>query len=87
MFSIDDVLSNENQEIALESFRRKRDGAGPDGMRVSELEVYWRANHLVIEESIRKKSYHPGLVRLFEAPTRSGKRRQIASISWNIRQR
>ena len=28
MFSIDDVLSSENQEIALESFRRKHDGAG-----------------------------------------------------------
>ena len=83
MFSVEDVLSNENQELALESFRRKRDSAGPDGMRVSELEDYWKANHPVIEESIRAKAYRPSLVRLYEVPLHSGKRRQIANINVN----
>lgn len=81
MFGIDDILSKENQEQALEAFRTKRDGAGPDGLRVSEFEEYWKANHELIEQQIREGSYAPGIVKTFEVGTRSGKQREIASIN------
>lgn len=38
MFTIDEMLSKNNQRLALEHFNAKNDGCGPDGMRVSELE-------------------------------------------------
>ena len=81
MFDLDELLSKENQEQALESFRSKRDGAGPDGLRVSELDAYWRANHEHIEQQIRNGDYVPGLVRCFELTTKTGKQREIASIN------
>ena len=81
MFDIDELLSRRNQEHALESFREKRDGAGPDGLRVSELDNYWRANHDLVLQQIREGSYRPGIVRCFELSSRSGKQRQIANIN------
>ena len=81
MFGIDELLSRDNQEIALASFRAKRDGAGPDGMRVSELDDYWKANHEILERRIREGTYVPGIVKCFEVSTRSVKQREIASIN------
>ena len=45
MFTIDEMLSKNNQRLAFEHFAAKNDGCGPDGMHVSELEKYWRMNH------------------------------------------
>jgi retron-type reverse transcriptase len=81
MFDIDELLSEENVENALESFRSKRDGAGPDGLRVSELDSYWRANHDLISQQIREGTYSPGVVRCYEVSTKSGKQREIANIN------
>ena len=41
MFTIDEMLSKNNQRLAFEHFATKNDGCGPDGMHVSELEKYW----------------------------------------------
>ncbi len=81
MFDVEELLSKRNQEYALASFCEKRDGAGPDGMRVSELDDYWKANHELIERQIRGGSYRPGIVRCFEVSNRSGKQRAIANIN------
>ena len=81
MFDIDELLSSSNQELALAAFRTKKDGAGPDGMRVSELDDYWKANHELLEQQIREGTYSPGIVRCFEISTRSAKQREIASIN------
>lgn len=78
--TIDDLLSQENVRLALEHFSDKRDGAGPDGMRISQLPRYWKANHHLIEQQIREGSYQFGVVRRYEVITPRGKRRLICSI-------
>ena len=45
MFTIDEMLSKNNQRLALAHFTTKKDGCGTDGMHVSELEKYWKMNH------------------------------------------
>lgn len=81
MVTIDDLLAEDNVSACLASFRRRRDGAGPDGLRVSELDEWWRANHEIVEGRIRSGTYCPGMVRVHEVSTNSGKQRQIASIN------
>ena len=62
MIGIDQILSPENQTAALASFRLKNDGQGPDGMRVSELDEYWKANGERVTGTIRDGSYRPGIL-------------------------
>ena len=81
MLTIDDILSEDNVAACLASFRRKQDSAGPDGMRLSELDGYWRANNSIIEGKLRNGTYRPGMARIFELTTSSGKQRQIASVN------
>ena len=81
MFGMDELLSKKNQERALASFQQKKDGAGPDGLRVSELDEYWKANHELILGQIREGTYRPGIVKCFEVSGRSGKQREIANIN------
>lgn len=81
MFKMDELLSKNNQERALASFREKKDGAGPDGLRVSELDEYWKANREVVLSQLHEGTYKPGIVRCFEVTGRSGKQRDIASIN------
>lgn len=81
MFDIEDVLSRENQAEALEILRSKRDGSGPDGLRISDFDTYWKANKERIEKSIRTSAYKPGIAKLFEITGGTGKRREIASIN------
>ena len=81
MITIDDVLSKENVSMAFDSFAKKRDGCGPDGMHVSELENYWKANGTMIERQIRNGSWRPGIAKAFEASTHTGKQREIANIN------
>ena len=40
MVTIDELLAEDNAMACLASFRNKRDGAGPDGMRISELDEW-----------------------------------------------
>lgn len=54
MFTIDELLSKRNQNAALEHFSIKKDGSGPDGMKLSEFPEYWRINHEGIEKEIRQ---------------------------------
>ena len=42
--SIGDVLSDDNINTAMESLMEKRDSCGVDGVKLSELPVYWSAN-------------------------------------------
>lgn len=81
MITIDEVLSDENKALAFESFRKKRDGCGPDGMLVSELEGYWKANGALVERRIREGSWRPGIAKVFEASMHSGKQREISNVN------
>ena len=81
MFDIENLLSFDNKKDAFEAFRLKRDGSGPDGLRISELEDYWKANGDRIEQSIRNGTYKPSIAKVFEITGGTGKRREIASIN------
>ena len=81
MITLDDLLVDENISNCLASFHEKRDGTGPDGMRVSELDDYWSANQQQLERKLRDGTYEPGIVRLYDVPTKSGKQRKIGSIN------
>lgn len=81
MFTIDEMLSKNNQRLALEHFNAKNDGCGPDGMRVSELEKYWQMNRKQIIEDLKNKEYQPGIIQIREYINKTGKRRNIASLN------
>ena len=81
MFTIEDVLSEQNRADALAALRARHDGSGPDGMRLSSLDEWHKANGDRLVESIRGGSYVPGTALIFEASNGKGKRREIASIN------
>ena len=62
MFSIDELLSKQNQRLAFEHLLSKKDGCGPDKMLVSQLEQYWKINHERIEQELRMGNYQPGVI-------------------------
>lgn len=80
MLTVDGLLAEENVRKALASLGSKRNGSGPDGMRISELPRYWKANHLLIESQVRASAYQYGVARKYEVIMPTGKRRLIASI-------
>lgn len=81
MFTIDELLSKHNQNAALEHFSIKKDGSGPDGMKLSEFPEYWRINHERIEKEIRECTYQAGIIRDFEILNSSGKKRNISNLN------
>lgn len=81
MFTIDEMLSKKNQKVAFEHFALKKDGCGIDGMHLSELEQYWEINQEHICEEIRNQEYEPDIVLIRECINRTGKRRNIASLT------
>lgn len=81
MFTMDEMLSKRNQRDAFAHFRTRRNGCGADGMRLSELEDYWKINHQKIEAELRDGSYHPGIVRNTEIVNGRGKRRIISTMN------
>ena len=81
MLTIEEILSESNQKIALEHLKTKRDGRGPDGMLLSELEEYWKINQNDICQSIRLGNYKPGVVQIKEYLNKRGKKRNISCIN------
>ena len=81
MLTIEEVLSQSNQNRAFEHLKTKRDGHGPDGMWLSELEEYWKINGDDICENIIKSSYQPGVVQIKENLNKRGKKRSISCIN------
>ncbi|MGN0287488.1 MAG: CRISPR-associated endonuclease Cas1 [Atopobiaceae bacterium] len=80
MLTIEDVVSTENVQKALNHFAGKRDGEGPDGMRVSDLPSYWKANGSRVCQQLRDSEYRFGVVSKYEIISAKGKRRFISSI-------
>ena len=66
MFTIDEVLSQSNQKSAFEHLKTRRDGHGPDGMQLSELEEYWQINGEDICQKIKLGDYRPGVIQIKE---------------------
>lgn len=81
MITIDEILSENNQKKAFEHLKTKRDSCGIDGMRLSELEEYWKLNGENICEQIRKQEYKPGIVLIKQYLNKKGKRRNISCMN------
>ena len=81
MFTVEELLSKKNQSYAFAHFEMKKDGAGSDGMRVSELKEYWEMNHERIIQEIKEGNYQPGIVKIYEVTNGRGKRRNISSLN------
>ena len=81
MFTVEEMLSKRNQKLAFEHFAKKKDGCGIDGMRLSELEQYWKMNQARICDEIKNQEYQPGIILIHEYINKNGKRRNIASLN------
>lgn len=81
MFTIEDVLSEENQRAALADLRGRHDSVGPDGMHLAELDAWHKANGSRLLDSILEGDYRPGIARCYEVVTSSGKRREVVSVN------
>ena len=81
MFGMDELFSKRNQRDAFVHFAAKKDGCGPDGMLVSELENYWKLNGERIIQEVREGAYEPGVVECFEVLGSSGKKRVVSNLN------
>lgn len=81
MLTLDEIFSKSNQLRAMEHLKTKKDGHGPDGMLLSELEEYWQINGDDIFQNIKRGSYQPGVVQIKEYLNRRGKKRSISAIN------
>ena len=79
--SMEDVLSDENLQDAMDSFRDKRDSNGVDGVKLSELGEYWTLNGEKIERELLCGDYTMGLVQQYEIVNPKGKRRTISLLN------
>ena len=80
MFSIEELFSKRNQRDAFLHFSTKKDGVGPDQMRLSELENYWKLNEQRIIQDVKNGTYQPGIIQNHEILNRRGKRRIVSSL-------
>lgn len=79
--SIEDIVKDENITQAMDFLMRKRDSCGIDGMKLSELPVYWEANGKKIISSIVDGTYEMGLVKQSEIVNYKGKHRTISLMN------
>lgn len=80
MFTIEEMLSKRNQRDAFEHFKTKHNGCGADGIPLSDLDEYWRANHQKIEKELKNGTYRPGIIKCTEIINNRGKRRIISTL-------
>ena len=78
--TFESIFKEENINEALEHLHGKKDSAGIDGMKLSELDNYWEINRNEILTRICRGEYEPGIVQEVEIITANGKRRMISKI-------
>ena len=81
MFTTEELFSKKNQKMAFEHFQLKKDSSGSDGMRLSDLEQYWKMNQRKIIEEVQNQEYEPGVILIREYVNQKGKRRNIANLA------
>lgn len=74
---LEDILSEENMNIALCKVRRNKGSAGVDGVTVDEIEEYMSQNEESIKEQIRGRQYKPQPVLRAEIPKENGGVRKL----------
>lgn len=78
---LEDIFTQDNIDEAIEHFKSKNDSAGIDGVRLSELQVYWGMNGSGIIQAIKEEQYEPSIVENIEIVAANGKRRIVSKIA------
>ena len=78
---IEEIFMPANIAQAVEHLQKKNNSCGDDGVRLHEIEEYWKNNGDTIIEQINKCSYHPRLIHEKIIVTPNGKHRKIAMLS------
>lgn len=81
MFTVDELFSKRNQKEAFAHFEQKKESRGADGILLSELKEYWMLNSEIIVDSIKNRSYFPGVVKIHEIINGKGKKREISNLN------
>ena len=74
---LEEILSDENVELALEKVKAKKGKSGIDGITVKEIDAYMRENWTTIRDKIRRRRYTPKPVRRVEIPKPDGGVRKL----------
>ena len=74
---LEEILSDENVELALEKVKAKKGKSGIDGITVKEIDAYMRENWTTIRDKIRRRRYTPKPVRRVEIPKPDGGIRKL----------
>lgn len=79
---LEEILSDENVELALEKVKAKKGKSGIDGITVKEIDAYMRENWTTIRDKIRRRRYTPKPVRRVEIPKPDGGIRKLGIRLW-----
>lgn len=85
MFTMEELLSEQNQQEAFEYFSTRKDSISADGMRLSDFPDYWELNGRHILSEIYDGSYIPDLVKTFDILGKTGKKRTVSRLSMTDR--
>lgn len=81
MFTMEELLSVQNQQDAFEYFSTRTNSISADGMSLSDFPDYWELNGKRILSELYAGQYVPGLVKPFEVLGKSGKKRTVFRLS------
>ncbi len=79
--SLEEILTKENFENALDDLGGRRDACGPDGIPLSSLPDYWKINGKRIIRLLNEGEYRPGAVYDVEIINYRGKKRSISIMN------
>lgn len=79
--SVEQIIRNENITQAMDFLMTKRDSCGIDGMKLSELPAYWKANGEKVIASVLDGTYTMGLIKQSEIVNYKGKHRTISLMN------
>ena len=74
---LEKILDEENIKEAIRQVKANKGAPGVDGMKVEELESYFRENGEVLFNKIRIRKYRPLPVRRVEIPKPDGSKRPL----------
>ena len=81
MFTMEELLSEQNQQEAFEYFSTRTNSISADGMCLSDFPDYWELNRQRILSELYAGRYIPGVVKPFEILGKSGKKRTVFQLS------
>lgn len=79
--SVEQIIRNENITQAMDFLMTKRDSCGIDGMKLSELPAYWKANGEKVIASLLDGTYTMGFIKQSEIVNYKGKHRTISLMN------